>query len=206
MNSRDKLSFALETLLKGGIVIVCDDSSRENEGDFVALGDRITPDVINFMITHGRGILCAAVGADVARRLELKVFEAHNASKWHTNFAQSIDHVSCTTGVSAVERADTIRAIADTSTTYGDFRSPGHMFPVIAHPGGVKARRGHTESVIELADLAGCPLVGAMCEIVGKNGDMANESELFAIATELGTPMLHVDDIANGINDYMGFK
>ena len=150
-----KIEEALEAMSEGRVVIVVDDEQRENEGDFVAAAERVTPETIEFMITHGRGQLCMPIMAEVARRLELHPMVEQNTAPHGTPFTVPVDHQSCRTGISAEERARTVRAIVDPSTRPVDLVRPGHLFPLVAKEGGVLRRAGHTEATVDLARLAG---------------------------------------------------
>lgn len=185
---------ALLALKRGEIVIVVDDEDRENEGDFVALAEAATPDVINFMITHGRGLVCVPVAEERARDLELHPMVEHNTDSHETAFTVSVDHSSTTTGISASERSRTVRAIIDSDSRPGDFKRPGHVFPLIAKEGGVLRRAGHTEAAVDLARLCGAYPAGVICEVLKPDGTMARVPDLMEIAREFG---LHVVTIAD---------
>lgn len=143
---------ALEDLKNGKLIIVCDNESRENEGDFIGLADTITPESVNFMITHGKGLVCTPMSQEVAKRLNLTPMVQDNQDKHKTAFTQSIDYKTSTTGISAHERATTIQQLANPHSTPNDFRAPGHIFPLIAKDGGVMVREGHTEAAVDLAN------------------------------------------------------
>ncbi|GGE44100.1 riboflavin biosynthesis protein RibBA [Pullulanibacillus camelliae] len=173
---------ALNDLKTGKVIIVCDDESRENEGDFVALADHVTPDIINFMVTHGKGLLCAPLSSALAKKLELSPMVQNNTDSHETAFTVSLDHHSATTGISAYERAKTLKALVHPSSAPDDFSRPGHIFPLVAKEGGVLERPGHTEAAIELAKLAGASPVGVICEILNSDGSMARRAELLDLA------------------------
>ncbi|MFP4613554.1 MAG: 3,4-dihydroxy-2-butanone-4-phosphate synthase [Spirochaetaceae bacterium] len=192
---RDRVEAALKRLAAGGIVIVTDDSSRENEGDLVAASDAVTPETVNFMATHARGLICQSISAEQAARLELAPMTTTPTDPKGTAFTVSVDHESSDTGISAYERARTIRAVCDPRTRPSELTRPGHIFPLLTAPGGVLARRGHTEATADLARLAGFTPSGIMCEIMGEDGTMARAAELSAFAERHDLPLLSVDDI-----------
>lgn len=143
---------ALDALKKGEVIIVVDDEDRENEGDFVALAEHATPEVINFMATHGRGLICTPLSEEIADRLDLHPMVEHNTDSHHTAFTVSIDHRETKTGISAQERSFTVQALLDSKSVPSDFQRPGHIFPLIAKKGGVLKRAGHTEAAVDLAE------------------------------------------------------
>ncbi len=169
----DPIEEAIYELMQGKVVIVCDDEDRENEGDFVALAEKVTPETINFMITHGRGLVCAPICVDRAKELDLQTMVDHNTDPHGTAFTVSIDHKTNATGISAHERADTIRALIAKDTKPHDFKKPGHIFPLVAKNGGVLRRAGHTEAAVDLARLSGAEPAGVICEIIKDDGSMA---------------------------------
>ncbi|ETY72759.1 GTP cyclohydrolase II [Lactiplantibacillus fabifermentans] len=196
MTTLTKVSTALAALKAGGLIIVADDESREAEGDLVGLASEVTPATVNRMITSARGLLCVPLAPSVADRLHLTpMTTSHDA--FGTAFTVSTDHQSTTTGISAPDRAKTIRALADDKSQPGDFYHPGHIFPLIARSGGVFTRRGHTEAAVDLARLAGSSPVAYICEIIKKNGTMARRRDLKALAEGLEIPMITVTDIVN---------
>ena len=160
-----RIEEAIQALRDGRIIIVVDDEDRENEGDFVAAADRVTPETVEFMITHGRGQLCMPILPEVATRLELGPMVDRNTAPHQTPFTVPVDHRSCRTGISAEERARTVRAIIDPATRPDDLVRPGHLFPLVAKEGGVLRRAGHTEATVDLARLAGLTPAGILCEI-----------------------------------------
>src|SRR5512135_2501267 len=157
-----KVEDALQAIAEGRVVIVVDDESRENEGDFIAAAERVTPETIEFMITHGRGQLCMPIMPDLAERLELRPMVEQKTAPHRTPFTVPVDHKSCRTGISAEERARTIRAIIAPDTRPGDLVRPGHLFPLVAKEGGVLRRAGHTEAAVDLARLAGLTAAGVI--------------------------------------------
>ncbi|GGJ07761.1 riboflavin biosynthesis protein RibBA [Alicyclobacillus cellulosilyticus] len=191
----DSIEAALEDLKQGKVVIVVDDEDRENEGDFVALGVHADAAVINFMITHGRGLVCVPITEDRARRLQFADMVEHNTEFMGTAFTVSVDHVDTRTGISAIERAMTIAAIVREDSRPEDFRRPGHVFPLIAKPGGVLRRAGHTEAAVDLARLCGAPPVGVVCEILNEDGTMARLPQLREIANQHGLKLISIADL-----------
>ncbi|CAM4046080.1 bifunctional 3,4-dihydroxy-2-butanone-4-phosphate synthase/GTP cyclohydrolase II [Geobacillus sp. FSL K6-0789] len=191
----DTIEAALDALKNGEVIIVCDDEDRENEGDFVALAEKATPDVVNFMITHGRGLVCVPITEELAARLGLEPMVAHNTDAHGTAFTVSIDYKTTTTGISAYERAATIRALLDPNVKASDFKRPGHIFPLIAKQGGVLRRAGHTEAAVDLARLCGAKPAGVICEIMKEDGTMARVPDLRQIADQFGLKMITIKDL-----------
>ncbi len=186
-----KIDEAIEALREGRVIIVVDDEDRENEGDFVAAADRVTPETVEFLITHGRGLLCMPILPEVASRLELGPMVDRNTAPHQTPYTVPVDHRSCRTGISAEERARTVRAIVDPSSRPNDFVRPGHLFPLVAKEGGVLRRAGHTEATVDLVRLAGLTPAGILCEITHGTG-MADREQLRRIAQEHGLPMVSI--------------
>ncbi|WP_240377734.1 bifunctional 3,4-dihydroxy-2-butanone-4-phosphate synthase/GTP cyclohydrolase II [Bacillus piscicola] len=191
----DPIEEAIYDLMQGKVVIVVDDEDRENEGDFVALADQVTPETVNFMITHGRGLVCTPILEDRARELGLAPMVENNTDPHGTAFTVSIDHESTTTGISASERAGTIRALLDPKTTSANFKRPGHVFPLVAKNGGVLRRAGHTEAAVDLARLSGSEAAGVICEIIKDNGEMARVPDLRQIADEHELKLITIKDL-----------
>ncbi|MED3842482.1 bifunctional 3,4-dihydroxy-2-butanone-4-phosphate synthase/GTP cyclohydrolase II [Geobacillus stearothermophilus] len=191
----DTIEAALDALKNGEVIIVCDDEDRENEGDFVALAEKATPDVVNFMITHGRGLVCVPITEELAARLGLEPMVAHNTDAHGTAFTVSIDYKTTTTGISAYERAATIQALLDPNVKASDFKRPGHIFPLIAKQGGVLQRAGHTEAAVDLARLCGAKPAGVICEIMKEDGTMARVPDLRQIADQFGLKMITIKDL-----------
>lgn len=189
----DAIETAIEALRAGRPIIVVDDEHRENEGDFVVLADKMTPETMNFLITEGKGLVCAALAEEVATRLALQPMVQDSTDPHGTAFTISVDHVDSTTGISASERAHTVRALADPKTRPSDFQRPGHMFPLIARKGGVSVRRGHTEASVDLARLAGSEPVAVICEIIRPDGEMARVPELVEMAKTHQLPFITID-------------
>ncbi len=150
-----KIDEALSALREGRVIIVVDDEDRENEGDFIAAAEKVTPETIEFMITHGRGLVCMPILPEIAARLQLGPMVDRNTAPHQTPYTVPVDHKSCHTGISAQERARTVRAIIDPATKPDDLDRPGHLFPLVAKEGGVLRRAGHTEATVDLARLAG---------------------------------------------------
>jgi len=186
---------AIDDLKKGKVVIVCDDEDRENEGDFISLAETATPEVVNFMATHGRGLICTPITEEVAAKLELNPMVTTNTDMHGTAFTVSVDHVSTTTGISAHERSATIQALIDDTAKAADFRRPGHVFPLIAKKGGVLRRAGHTEAAVDLALLAGGKPAGVICEIMKEDGTMARVADLAVIAEQFDLKMITIKDL-----------
>jgi 3,4-dihydroxy 2-butanone 4-phosphate synthase/GTP cyclohydrolase II len=174
---------AIRIIAGGGMLIVVDDENRENEGDLLMAADAITPSHVNFMISQGKGLLCVPMEAEALQRLDIPLMTRHNTDRHGTKFTLSVDVVSgTTTGISAPERAKTIRALASDGSRSDDFMRPGHIFPLLAEKGGVLKRAGHTEAAVDLARLAGRAPVGAICEIIREDGEMARLDDLIPYA------------------------
>lgn len=173
---------ALDDLRAGKIILVSDAEDRENEGDMICAAQFATTENINFIATHAKGLICTPLSAGMAKRLGLYPMVAENTDNHETAFTVSIDHVSTTTGISAKERADTIRACIDADSTPQDFRKPGHVFPLIAKKGGVLVRGGHTEATVDLCRLAGLKECGVCCEIMDDDGTMMRSEKIHELA------------------------
>ena len=186
---------AIEELKKGNVIIVVDDEDRENEGDFVALGEFATPEIINFMATEGRGLICVPIDEQKANQLELGLMTENNSDAHGTAFTISIDHATSHTGISAFERSETILQMLGDKAKPSDFRRPGHIFPLIAKPGGVLKRAGHTEAAVDLALLANVEPVGVICEIMNADGTMARVAELKEVAERFDLVILTIQDL-----------
>jgi 3,4-dihydroxy 2-butanone 4-phosphate synthase / GTP cyclohydrolase II len=170
---------AIKDIRDGNMVIVVDDEDRENEGDFIAAAEKITPDIVNFMVTHGRGMICTPLTEERAEELELGFMVPVNTSVHGTPFTVTVDYKKgTTTGISVSDRAATIKALADPAAKPEDFARPGHIFPLRAMKGGVLRRAGHTESVVDMTRLAGLQPVGVLCEILNEDGTMARLPQL----------------------------
>lgn len=192
---------ALSDLKEGKVVIVVDDEDRENEGDFIALADKATPEVINFMITEGRGLVCLPMTQTRAQELDLKPMVTQNTDYHGTAFTVSIDHKDTTTGISAYERSITVSGILDPNASAADFRRPGHMFPLIAKDGGVLRRAGHTEAAVDLARLSGSYPAGVICEVIKEDGTMARLPDLVEIAKKHDLKLISIKDLIHYRNE-----
>lgn len=188
---------AIEAIRQGQVIIVVDDEDRENEGDFICAAECISPEIINFMAMHGRGLICAPIDEQLADDLGLKSMVHDNTSLHETAFTVSIDLIGkgCTTGISAYDRAMGIRALVDPSTKPSDFARPGHIFPLRAKTGGVLRRTGHTEAAVDLARLAGFRPVGALVEILNEDGTMARLPQLLKIAGKFNLKIISINDL-----------
>ncbi len=186
---------AIQAIARGDIIIVVDAEDRENEGDFICAAEKVTPEIVNFMITHGRGQLCMPILPEVSERLKLAPMVEANTSFLGTSYTVPVDHKSCKTGITAQERALTIVSIIDSATKPADFVRPGHLFPLVAKEGGVLRRAGHTEAAVDLARLAGLSAGGALCEILGPNGDRATRARLFELAREHHLEIVSIEEL-----------
>ena len=194
-NKFDTIADAINDLKQGKIVIVCDDENRENEGDFVALAEFVTPEVVNFMITHGRGLLCMPLSTEYAERLNLIPMVNKNTDNLNTAFTISVDHITNSTGISAFDRATTIAKIINPKSVANDFRRPGHIFPLVASENGVLGRLGHTEAAVDLATICNSKPAGIICEIMNADGTMARVNDLFKIATKFDLKIITIKDL-----------
>ena len=178
----------------GKIVIVTDDEDRENEGDLIAAASTITPETVNFMATHGRGLICAPITEERARELDLPAMVEDNQESYGTNFTVSVDAAAeITTGISTADRAKTIALLADPETKPSDLVRPGHIFPLQAKAGGVLRRPGHTEAAIDLSRLAGMPAAAVICEVLNVDGSMARMPELIEFARAHGLKLCTIE-------------
>ena len=190
------LQKALDAYKNGDLIIVTDDADRENEGDLMLLAEKATPEKVAFMVRHTTGILCVALTQERARTLRLPLMVEENQDSKKTAFTVSVDYkVGLTTGVSATERANTVRALADGTVTHSDFIRPGHIFPLIADMGGLEARGGHTEAGVALSQLVGAQPVCLLSEIVNDDGSMARGESLVAFANQHSIPIISVDEL-----------
>jgi len=191
----DRVEDAIQDIRDGKMVIVADDEDRENEGDLVCAASAITPELVNFMTVHGRGLICVTLTGERADALDLPLMTERNTDPHGTAFTVSVDAArsfGVTTGISASDRATTIRIMTDEATRPADLRRPGHVFPLRAVPGGVLRRVGQTEASVDLARLAGLPPVGVICEILNADGTMARRPELEVLAREHGLRFITV--------------
>lgn len=186
---------AIEAIGRGEIVVVMDAEDRENEGDFICAAEKVTPALVNFMITNGRGQLCMPILPEVCQRLALPPMVDENTAPLGTNFTVPVDHRACRTGITAQERARTILSIIDTASKPGDFVRPGHLFPLVAKEGGVLRRAGHTEAAVDLARLAGLRPAGVLCEILDPNGDRAPREQLYAVAAQHDLEIITIEEL-----------
>mgnify|MGYP001288685281 FL=1 len=188
---------AIKDINAGKIIIVVDDEDRENEGDFLAAADKVTPEMINFMATHGRGLICAPLVEDRCEELGLDLMVGKNTAEYETPFTISVDLIGngCTTGISASDRSKTIKALVDPNTRPSELGKPGHIFPLKARKGGVLRRAGHTEAAIDLARLAGLYPAGVIVEIMNEDGSMARLPELKLIAQKHQLKIITIKDL-----------
>ena len=200
--SKDKFKLnsiesAIKDIRDGKIVIVVDDKNRENEGDFLASAELVTAEIINFMATHGRGLICAPITENISKRLGLNLMVGTNTDPQDTAFTVSIDLKGngVTTGISASDRAITIRALIDKKTKANQFSKPGHVFPLVAKNGGVLRRTGHTEAAIDLPRLAGLKPAGVIVEIMNEDGSMARVPDLLKVAKKFGLKIISIEDL-----------
>ncbi len=191
-----RVADAIDEIRRGRAIILVDDEDRENEGDIVVAAEKITPDWVNFMAKHGRGLVCLTLTEERATELELPMMVRDNASQYETAFTVSIEaRRGVTTGISAADRATTIQCAVDPKSTARDLARPGHVFPLIARRGGVLERAGHTEGSVDLARLAGLRPAGVICEILNEDGSMARRPDLDRIAQEFGLKIVSIADL-----------
>ncbi|MBI1288066.1 MAG: bifunctional 3,4-dihydroxy-2-butanone-4-phosphate synthase/GTP cyclohydrolase II [Flavobacteriales bacterium] len=193
----DSIEAAIQEIKDGKIVIVVDDADRENEGDFVAAARSVTPEMINFMATHGRGLICAPLVEERCDELGLELMVKNNNAAYETPFTVSVDLIGhgCTTGISASDRAKTVKALIDPNTRAEELGKPGHIFPLKARKGGVLRRAGHTEAAIDLARLAGFEAAGVIVEIMNEDGTMARLPQLVEIAKKFNLKLISIKDL-----------
>jgi 3,4-dihydroxy 2-butanone 4-phosphate synthase/GTP cyclohydrolase II len=188
---------AIEEIQNGRVIIVVDDENRENEGDFLTAARNATPDVINFMATHGRGLICAPISSDRCDKLGLELMVKNNSAAYETPFTISIDLIGhgCTTGISASDRSKTVLAMIDPNTRPEELGKPGHIFPLRARNGGVLRRAGHTEAAVDLSRLAGYEEAGVIVEILNEDGTMARLPQLIEIANKFDLKIISIEDL-----------
>lgn len=188
---------AIEDIRQGKIIIVVDDEDRENEGDFLAAADKVTPEMINFMATHGRGLICAPLTERRCKELELHTMVTNNTDHMETAFTVSVDLKGngVTTGISAADRAKTVLALVNEDTKPFELARPGHIFPLIAKQGGVLRRTGHTEAAIDFARLAGFNPAGVICEIMNEDGTMSRLPQLVEVAKKFNLKLVSIEDL-----------
>ncbi|MBS7255797.1 3,4-dihydroxy-2-butanone-4-phosphate synthase [Flavobacterium branchiicola] len=188
---------AIEDIRQGKVIIVVDDEDRENEGDFLAAAEKVTPEMINFMATHGRGLICTPLTESRCKELDLRAMVTNNTDHMETAFTVSIDLKGngVTTGISAADRSKTVEALVDPNTKPHDLARPGHIFPLIAKQGGVLRRTGHTEAAIDFARLAGFKPAGVICEILNEDGTMSRLPELIKVAKKFNLKLVSIEDL-----------
>ncbi len=188
---------AIEDIRQGKVIIVVDDEDRENEGDFIAAAEKVTPEMINFMATHGRGLICAPLTKDRCEELNLDMMVQNNTVLHETQFTVSVDLIGhgCTTGISVHDRAKTINALIKEDTKPHDLGRPGHIFPLKAKNGGVLRRTGHTEAAVDLARLAGFKPAGILVEILNEDGTMARLPQLVEVAKKFDLKLISIEDL-----------
>ena len=193
----DTIEAAIADIKAGKLVIVVDDEDRENEGDFITAARNVTPEIINFMATHGRGLICAPISGELANKLGLEMMVSSNSSLHETPFTVSIDLLGngCTTGISASDRAKTVQALINPNTQPEEFGKPGHIFPLKAKKGGVLRRIGHTEATVDLAELAGFEPCGVLVEIMNEDGTMARLPDLVKVREKFNLKIISIKDL-----------
>lgn len=191
----------IKALQNNEIIIVTDNEDRENEADMICAGENVTGEMINIMAKYGRGLICTPIGKNIAKQFDLNMMVENNTDNHQTAFTVSIDHVNTKTGISAFERAETIRALADDNTKASDFRRPGHVFPLVAKDGGVLERDGHTEATIDLMKISNLKEIGLCCEIMADDGHMLRGKAVVELAEKLGMKMTSVSEIKKYIKE-----
>lgn len=197
----DSIEEAIYDLMLGKMVLVVDDVDRENEGDLICLAEKVTPEIINFMIKEGRGLVCMPITEERAAELDLVPMVAHNTDYHGTNFTVSVDYIGTTTGISAHERAMTVKALIDPNMKPQHFRRPGHMFPLIAKKGGVLRRAGHTEAAVDLARMCGAYPAAVICEVVKDDGTMARLPDHVEFAKKHDLKLISIRDLIHYRNE-----
>ncbi len=197
MTKLNTIPEAIDAIKQGKVVIVVDDENRENEGDFIAAAEMVSPEMINFMATHGRGLICAPLTEERCEELGLNMMVKNNTVLHNTQFTVSVDLIGngCTTGISVHDRAKTIKSLVDEDTKIHDLGRPGHIFPLRAKEGGVLRRTGHTEASIDLARLAGLKPAGILVEILNEDGTMARLPELMKVAEKFDLKLISIEDL-----------
>ncbi len=193
---------ALEDLRSGKMIVVVDDESRENEGDLIMPAETVTPQAMNFIAKYARGLICTPASKDILEKLKMGQMVAENTDNHSTAFTVSVDHIGTTTGISAYERAFTVKKMAEDDAKPEDFRRPGHVFPLLAREGGVLVRRGHTEATVDLARLAGFKPIGICCEIMSEDGHMARLPELIEFSKKHGLKLITVEALVEYIYEH----
>lgn len=195
MNAITRVKEAIEEIKKGNMVIMLDDEDRENEGDLVYSAALSTPELVNFMVTHAKGLVCVSVPFETAKRLELNPMVTSNTSSYETAFTVSVDDANAATGISAIERDNTIKILANPISKATELVRPGHIFPLIAKDGGVLVRTGHTEGSVDLCKLAGLKGEAVICEILKEDGTMARRDDLDIFAAKHNLKQIYISDL-----------
>ena len=190
-----RVEVAINEIKKGRMIIMMDDEDRENEGDLVYAATHSTPEMVNFMAKEARGLICTPVTKEIAKKLDLMPMVSNNISNHETAFTVSIDSATAQTGISAAERDDCIRKLANPLTHASDFVRPGHIFPLIAKDGGVLVRTGHTEGSVDICKLAGLAPIGVICEIIKDDGTMARHDDLEVFSKKHNMPIVYISDM-----------
>ncbi|HTO34242.1 MAG TPA: 3,4-dihydroxy-2-butanone-4-phosphate synthase [Pararhizobium sp.] len=191
-----KIEDAIAALALGRMVVVVDDEDRENEGDIIVASEAVTPEAIAFMMKHARGLICVAMEGERLDALDIPLMVPRNTELHKTAFTVSVDYLpGTTTGISAADRAVTVKALMDPAAQPSDFARPGHIFPLRAHPGGVRSRPGHTEAAVDLVRLAGLMPSGVICEVANDDGTMARLPELRVFAETHAMPLITIQDL-----------
>ncbi|AFL50443.1 3,4-dihydroxy-2-butanone 4-phosphate synthase RibB [Sinorhizobium fredii USDA 257] len=197
-----KIEDAIAVLARGGMIVAVDDEDRENEGDIIVASEAVTPETIAFMMKHARGLICVAMEGRRLDALEIPLMVPQNTELHKTAFTVSVDYLpGTTTGISAADRAATVKALVDPAAQPAEFARPGHIFPLRAHPNGVLGRPGHTEAAIELARLAGKAPSGVICEVANDDGTMARLPELIVFAETHGMPLITIKDLIKFVEE-----
>lgn len=188
---------AITDLKQGKIIILIDDENRENEGDFLCLAEFATPENINFMAKYGRGLICMPIHEEIAQELQLHPMVSHNTDFHQTAFTVSIDHETTSTGISAFDRSKTMLQVINPEARALQFKRPGHVFPLIAKPGGVLERRGHTEAAVDFGILCASSKAGVICEIMNEDGSMARLPDLLEFAQQFQVKIVTIEELSN---------
>lgn len=200
-----KIEDALEALARGRMIVVVDDEDRENEGDIIAASETVTAETVAFMMNHARGLICVAMEGERLDALDIPLMVPRNTESHKTAFTVSVDYIpGTTTGISAADRAATVRALMDPKAQPDDFARPGHIFPLRAHPNGVLSRPGHTEAAVELCRLAGLKPSGVICEVAKDDGTMARLPDLVEFAKLHGMPLVTIADLISYVKSLRG--
>lgn len=192
---------AITDLKQGKLIILVDDENRENEGDFLCLAEFATPENINFMAKYGRGLICMPIHEEIAEKLQLYPMVSHNTDVHQTAFTVSIDHENTSTGISAFDRSETMLQVINPQANALQFKRPGHVFPLIAKPGGVLERRGHTEAAVDFGILCASAKAGVICEIMKDDGSMARLPDLLEFAQQLQLKIVTIEELSSYIQN-----